>query len=100
MVRFRPIWTGTRTPSTSTVVLALRYQPSDPVENSLTSASSCWLPIITVTCLALARNSARVIGQVVFLAMTIPQKVGSGKVGGPVASAAGGPPPGGVARGR
>src|SRR5437879_1268673 len=37
-VRFRPICTATGTPSISMVVLPLRYQPSEPVENSLTGA--------------------------------------------------------------
>src|SRR3954454_8583631 len=71
MVRFRPICTDTRVPSISITVLPLRYQPRDLVENSLGSASSCWLPMVIATGLAFARKSARVMGQVVFLAMTV-----------------------------
>ena len=37
------------------VVLPLRYQPSDPVENSLTSATSFCSPMMTVTGFALPR---------------------------------------------
>src|SRR5437763_465751 len=54
MVRFSPIWTDTGLPSISTVVLPLRYQPSEPVENSLTSAISGTPATVTVTGLALA----------------------------------------------
>src|SRR4051812_31833786 len=69
MVKFRPTCTGTLTPSISTLILLLRYQPSDPVENSLTSASSLLSPICTTIGLALVRKSARLIGQVVFFAI-------------------------------
>src|SRR5205823_11846212 len=65
------ICTDTSWPPMSMVVLPLRYQPSEPVENSLTSAWSGTLLMATVTGLALARKSARLIGQVVFLAMRI-----------------------------
>src|SRR5262249_27651486 len=66
---FKPICTETGFPPTSIVVFPLRYQPSDPVENSLTSAWSGTLPIVTVTGFAACRKSARVMGQVVFFAM-------------------------------
>src|SRR4051812_35917172 len=70
MVRFMPICTDTGVPPTSMVILPLRYQPSEPVENSLTSACNGTSPTLTVTALALVRKSLRVMGQVVFLAMT------------------------------
>src|SRR5436305_1082572 len=65
-----PICTETGVPPTSIVVLPFRYQPSEPVENSLTSACKGISPILTVTGLAFARNSSRLIGQVVFFAIT------------------------------
>src|SRR5439155_10095398 len=69
MVRFSPICTGTLTPSICRLILLLRYQPSEPVENSLTSAS-CSLPsMTTLIAFAVARNCARVMGQVVFFAI-------------------------------
>src|SRR5262249_5026223 len=73
MVRFRPICTGTRTPSTVRVVLALRYHPSEPVPNSLGSTWNSWSPIFTITGWAFL-NWARVIGQLVFFAMDIPRQ--------------------------
>src|SRR5262249_36914472 len=72
MVRLSPTCTGTLTPSTCRVILVLMFQPSEPVENSLTSAS-CSLPsMITLTGLAPLRNWARVMGQVLFLAIGAP----------------------------
>src|SRR5262249_15666136 len=68
-VRFMPIWTDTGTPPISMVVLPLRYQPREPVENSFTSAVSGTSPIRTTTGLALLRNSPRLTGQLVFLAI-------------------------------
>src|SRR5262249_14371978 len=38
IVRFKPICTETAVPPISIIVLPLRYQPSEPVENSFTSA--------------------------------------------------------------
>jgi len=49
----------------SMVVFPLRYQPSDPVENSYTIACIGTLLIVTVTGLALARNSERLMGHAV-----------------------------------
>jgi hypothetical protein len=66
IVRFKPICTDTGTPSTSMLVLPVKYQPSDPVENSLTSANNGSPLITTVTGLAAARNCRRLIGQVDF----------------------------------
>src|SRR5947209_19777050 len=73
MVKFRPICTATRLPPISTVVLPLRYQPSEPVEKPFFSAKIASWPLIdTFKSSALSQNSARLIGQVVFLAMRIP----------------------------
>src|SRR5262249_61471 len=72
IVRFMPICTVTGLPATSIVVLPLRYQPNEPVENSLTSAMSGASPILTLTGLACWVNSARVTGQLV-LAMVPPE---------------------------
>src|SRR5437764_1245252 len=71
MVRFMPIWTDTGVPPTSIVVLPLRYQPSEPVENSFTSACRGTPFTVTVTGLALLRKSPRLMGQLVFFAMRI-----------------------------
>src|SRR5947209_13584401 len=73
MVKFRPICTATRLPPISTVVLPLRYQPSEPVEKPFFSAKIASWPLIdTFKSSAFSQNSARLIGQVVFLAMRIP----------------------------
>jgi membrane associated rhomboid family serine protease len=56
IVRFIPICTATGVPPTSIVVLPLRYQPKEPVENSFTIACIGTLLIVTVTGLALAWN--------------------------------------------
>jgi Protein of unknown function (DUF1559) len=71
IVRFRPICTDTGVPFTSTVVLPFRYQPKEPVENSLTSAVSGTPAIVTVSGLAPARKSSREMGQWVFFAIAI-----------------------------
>src|SRR5229473_4926210 len=65
IVKFIPICTATGVPPTSIVVLPLRYQPREPVENSFTMACIGTLLIATDTGLALARNSERLTGQVV-----------------------------------
>src|SRR5437879_3498954 len=76
MVMFMPICTDTGTPSTSMAVLPFRYQPREPVENSLTSASSGTPLMVTVTGFAFERNCGRLIGQVVF-AMSYSLRVGT-----------------------
>src|SRR5262249_23746100 len=57
-----------------TVVLPLRYQPSDFVENSFGSAANSLSPIFTTTGLALVWNSARVIEQLGFAIVQSPCK--------------------------
>ena len=52
-------------------ILLFRYQPSEPVENSLTGAVSGTPATVTETGLAAARNSLRLMGQAVFFAMII-----------------------------
>src|SRR6266545_5608925 len=69
-VRFSPICTDTMVPSMSMVVFSLRFQPSEPVENSLTPTTKVRSPMVTLIGLALARNWARVTGHEVFFAMT------------------------------
>src|SRR5262249_40037598 len=71
IVRFKPICTATGVPLISTVVLPFRYQPSEPAENSRTSAISGTPLMVTVTGLAFAWKSARLIAQVVFLAIAV-----------------------------
>src|SRR6185437_10735313 len=60
MVRFKPTCTITSLPSTSTAILSLMFQPSDPVENSLTMAIISLPPMTTGTGLAAVRNCSRV----------------------------------------
>src|SRR5712691_6011938 len=81
MVKFMPIWTLTVLPLISIWILPLRYQPREPVANSLTSAVCGTSPITTLMALAWARNSSRVIGQVVF-AMIAPEGKDSLSSGG------------------
>src|SRR5262245_8324424 len=66
-----PICTVTGLPPMSRVILSLTFQPSEPVENSLGLAWYSRSPIRTVSGLAWVRNSARLMGQFVFLAMTV-----------------------------
>src|SRR5204863_7776884 len=65
IVRFNPICTLTGFSPMRIVVLPFKYQPSDPVENSLTSAINGMPLMMTSTALASCKNSARVIGQFV-----------------------------------
>src|SRR5206468_1008945 len=51
-VRFRPSWTCTGVPSISRTVLPLRYQPNEPVENSLMGTTIGTSLMVTVTGLA------------------------------------------------
>src|SRR5262245_30317435 len=69
MVRLTPICTETGVPSIVIVVLPLRYQPSEPVENSLTGATMGMPLIVISTGLACSLNCLRLIGQVVLTAM-------------------------------
>src|SRR5262245_35409624 len=66
---FMPICTVTGFSPTLIVILPLRYQPSEPVENSLTSADMGMPLMTTSTGLAPSLKSLREIGQVVFAAM-------------------------------
>src|SRR5262249_19959482 len=69
-VKFIPICTDTMVPPTSIVVLPFRYHPREPMENSFTSARMGGWPLIDPgSGLAFFRNSGRVMGQLVFLAM-------------------------------
>ena len=52
IVMLRPIWTVTGLSPTLTIVLPLRYQPSEPVENSFTSASMVVPPMLISTAFA------------------------------------------------
>src|SRR5437588_1081895 len=69
MVKLTPICTDTGVPLMSITVLPFRYQPSEPVENSLTSAIMSLPLMLILMGLAWPRKSARLIGQVDFLAM-------------------------------
>src|SRR5688572_32462720 len=62
MVRFRPICTLTGVPPTLTVALLLMFQPSEPVENSLTSAIMGMPLMVTSTGLAFSWKCLRVMG--------------------------------------
>src|SRR6266436_4168655 len=66
IVKLRPSCTCTGVPSISMTVLPLRYQPSDPVENSLVGTIMGTSQTVMVTGLARLRNCSRVMGQFVF----------------------------------
>src|SRR4051794_15959178 len=72
-VNVRPIWTGSRTPSTAITVLPVRYQPTEPVLNCLTSAAKRFPAITISTGTALAWNWLREMGHSVLLNMAEPR---------------------------
>src|SRR5262249_33973035 len=62
-VRFKPTCTCSGLPSTLMVVLPLKYQPNEPVENSRFSAVTSWPPMLTFTDSAFSRNADLLMGQ-------------------------------------
>src|ERR1700733_2454484 len=68
IVIFIPICTVTGVSPTFTLTLPFRYQPSEPVENSLTSAV-IGMPLMTTSSGLACLNCSRVIEQVVLTAM-------------------------------
>lgn len=79
IVRFMPTWTLTDFSPTLRFVLPVKYQPSEPVENSFTSAV-IGIPLMTTsTGWAFSRNSPRVTEQEGF-AMISSNEVEGGEI--------------------